>query len=139
MSVPLVHSSLQAVTAWDVWKKGRCIARDWSAVGLATSDDTESAAVAGAVASIQHLVGEPPSIHVFTDSENTIKRFADTFLHSAVQQSESVLDILYPWWEESPDTTIVLHHVPDTVEFQEHDLVHMCITAVWAEAGLAPV
>ena len=25
------------------------------------------------------------------------------------------------------------------MEFQEHDLVHMRVTAVWAEAGLAPV
>ena len=24
--VPLLHSSLQAIAAWDVWKEGRCIA-----------------------------------------------------------------------------------------------------------------
>ena len=37
------------------------------------------------------------------------------------------------------DTTVVLHHVPDSVEFQEHDLVHMCVTTIQAEAGSAPV
>ena len=66
-------------------------------MGLATSDDAESAAVASTVASIRHLVEELSSIHVFTDLENAMKHFADTSLHSAVQQSESVLDILYPW------------------------------------------
>ena len=108
-------------------------------MGLATSDDAESVAIAGVVASIRHLVGELSSIHVFTDSENAMKHFADTSLHSVVQQSELVLDILYPWWEESPDMAVVLHHVPDAVEFQEHDLVHMCVTAIWMEAGSAPV
>ena len=137
--VPLSHSSLQAVAAWDIWKEGKCIARDWTAVGLATSDDAESAAVAGAVASIRHLVGELSSTHAFTDPENTMKHFADTSLHSAVQQSETVLDVLYPWWEENPDTTVVLHHVPDSVGFQEHNLVHMRITTIWTEAGSALV
>ena len=33
MSVSLSHSSLQAVTAWDTWKKERCIAQDWTVVG----------------------------------------------------------------------------------------------------------
>ena len=68
-----------------------------------------------------------------------MKQFADTSLHSAVQQSEAVLDILYSWWEESLDTAVTLHHVPDSVEFQEHDLVHMHATAIRVEVGLALV
>ena len=106
---------------------------------LATSDNAEFAAVASAVASIRHLVGKLSSIHVFTNSENAMKRFADTSLHSVVHQSETVLDILYPWWEENLDTFVVLHHVPDSVGFQEHNLVHMHVTAIWAEAGSALV
>ena len=68
-----------------------------------------------------------------------MKQFADTSLHSAVQQSEAVLNVLYPWWEESLDTTVMLHHVLDSVEFQEYDLVHMHVTAIWAKVGSAPV
>ena len=85
------------------------------------------------------MVEELSSIHVFMDLENTMKHFTDTSLHSAVQQSETVLNILYPWWKENPDMSVVLHHISDSVEFQEHDLVHICISTIWTEAGSAPV
>ena len=33
----------------------------------------------------------------------------------------------------------MLHHVPDSVEFQEHNLVHMRVTTVRVEAGSVSV
>ena len=58
--------SLQLVTSWDCYYMNeRLLYEDWAACRLATSDDTETAAISHDIASISHLL-QDISVFIYT-------------------------------------------------------------------------
>jgi len=84
-SVPLLNTGHQAIAAWSTWHPGH-YTEDRRSNGLATSDNTETAAIAGAFNTLADMIDSISNIkeiHVFSDSTNAIKHSLDASLHSA--------------------------------------------------------
>ena len=97
-SVLLLHTGHQAVAAWSVWHTGQ-YTEDWKSNRLSTSDDTETAAIAGAFGTLADTVDpihDMEEIHVFSDSTNAIKHSLDPSIHSAQCYALEILYTLTP-------------------------------------------
>ena len=58
-------TTLQSVAGWDCYYLNeRLTYEKWSACGMATSDDAETAAISHGIASISHLMQDLSSIHI---------------------------------------------------------------------------
>jgi len=140
-SVPLLSTGKQAVAAWHVWYSDS-FTSDFCAGGLATSDDTETLTITGALGCLVDFVdsiSDIEEIHVFSDSTNAIHHSIDPSIHSAQSSAITILPILTPWIEGDDKHRIIFHHVPDCEDyvFKPHHAVHKLATSTKIECGLS--
>ena len=112
---------------------------DWQSGGLATSNDAETAAIAGGFSHLcDHVdINILEEIHIFSDSINAIRQVLDASPHSAQLSALELLFNLRPWMESKTTSSIVLHHVPDSADyvFEPHREVHNLATSTKVECG----
>jgi len=140
-SVPLLSTGKQAVAAWHVWHLDN-FTSDFCASGLATSDNTETLAIAGALGGLVDFVdsiSDIEEIHVFSDSTNALYHSIDPSIHSAQLSAITTLSILTLWIEENDKHRIIFHHVPNCEDyvFKPHRVVHNLATSTKIECGLS--
>jgi hypothetical protein len=78
---------------------------------MATSDDSEMAAIAHGITAVSHLLLDLTSIHVFSDSFNAMRLALDGSTHSACNHSLCALEVIQPWLDEFSDSKIVFHYI----------------------------
>ena len=110
---------------------------DWQSGGLATSNDAETATIAGGFSHLcDHVnIDNFKEIHIFLNSINAIWQVLDASPHSAQLSALELLFNLRPWMESKTTTSIVLHHVPDSVDyvFEPHREAHNLATSTKVE------
>ena len=109
-SVPLLRTSHQAVSAWLCWYLGKQVSLDWQSGGLATSNDAETATIAGGFSHLVHNLATSTKVECgahalrtlefnrvqFTD--DALKDWDDLFSHSAKYVGQN---FLYSRWAAS--------------------------------------
>ena len=140
-SVPLLSTGKQAIAAWHVWRSDQ-FTSSFCAGGLATSDDTETLAIAQALCyavDFDDSISDIEEIHVFSDSTNAIFHSIDPSIHSVQSSAITMLSVLTPWMEKNDNHRIIFHHVPDCKDyvFKPHCAVHNLATSTKIEYGLS--
>jgi hypothetical protein len=137
MSTPSLP--LQSVMAFCLWHEGD-LYDDWSAAGLAMSDNTELQAIADGIRQAYNVgLEDIHQVHVFSDSANMLCLTMDVSHHSGQHLSLSICKVLVPWLRHHPNNSVHFHHITAGVELEDHQLVHLLATLTCAEAGSAPV
>ena len=139
--VPLLSTDKQAIAAWHVWNTDH-FTSDFCTGGLATSDDTETLTIMGALGCLidsMDSISDIEEIHVFLDSTNAIYHSTDPSIHSVQSSTITMLSILTPWMEKNVNHRILFHHVPDCEDymFKPHHVVHNLATSTKIECGLS--
>jgi len=138
-SVLLLSTDKQAVVAWHVWHSDQ-FTSDFCAGGLATSDDTETLTITGALGNLVDFIdsiSEIEEIHVFLDSINAIHHLIDPSIHSAQSSVIIILSILTPWMKENDNHRIIFHYVLNYEDyvFKPYRAVHKLATSTKIECG----
>jgi hypothetical protein len=130
---------LQSVAAFHLWHEGD-LYDNWSAAGLATSDDTELQAITDGICQAYNVgLEDVRQIHVFSDSVNTLHLTMDVSHHSGQHLSLSICKVLVPWLRHHPNNCVQFHHITAGVELEDHQLAHILATSTRLKAGSAPV
>jgi hypothetical protein len=129
---------LQSVAAFHLWHEGD-LYDDWSAAGLATSDDTELQAIADGICQAYDVGLEYiHQVHVFSNSTNMLCLTMDVSHHSGQTCP-------YPfakcWCLGSNTTQITLSTstITSGMDLEDHQLAHILATSTHVEVGSAPV
>jgi ribonuclease HI len=95
MSTPSLP--LQSVAAFHLWHEGD-LYNNWSAAGLATSDDAELQAIADGIHQAYNVgLEDVQQVHVFSDSANALRLTMDMSHHLGQCLSLSICKVLVPW------------------------------------------
>jgi hypothetical protein len=130
---------LQSVVAFCLWHEGD-LYNNWSAAGLAMSDDAELRAIADSIRQVYNVgLEDVCQVHVFSDSANMLCLTMDTSHHSGQHLSLSICKVLVPWLQHHPNNSIHFHHITAGVELEDHQLAHILATSTRVEAGSVPV
>jgi hypothetical protein len=88
---------LQSVAAFQLWHEGD-LYDDWSAAGLATSDDTRLQAIVDGIHQAYNVgLEDVHQVHVFSDSANVLHLTMDMSHHLGQHLSLSICKVLVPW------------------------------------------
>jgi len=141
-SVPLLSTGYQAVAAWHIWHSDHYF-ENFRSGGLATSNDTETNAIGGALKALSGIfdsISDIDEIHIYSDSTYALHHMLDPSIHSAQLYALESLGVLFPWMEENANHRIFLHHVPDCKDyvFEPQHAVHRLATSTKIEAGRTP-
>jgi hypothetical protein len=130
---------LQSVAAFCLWHEGG-LYDNWSVAGLATSDNAKLQAIADGICQAYNVgLEDVQQVHVFSDSENTLRLTMDASHHSGQHLSLAICKVLVPWPQHHPNNCVHFHHITPGVELEDHQLVHILATSTCIEAGGAPV
>jgi hypothetical protein len=130
---------LQAVTAFRLWREGD-LYDDWSAAGLATSDNTKLQAIADGIHQAYNVgLEDICQVHVFSNSTNALCLTMDVSHHSGQNLSLSICKVLVPWLRHHPNNSVHFHHIAAGVALEDHQLAHILTTSTCVEAGSMPV
>jgi ribonuclease HI len=88
---------LQSVAAFWLWHEGD-LCNEWSAAGLATSDNAELQAIADGICQAYNVgLEDIHQVHVFSDSANALCLTMDMSHHLGQHLSLSICKVLVPW------------------------------------------
>jgi hypothetical protein len=88
---------LQSVAAFRLWHEGD-LYDDWSAAGLATSDDAKLQEIAGGIRQAYNVgLEDVRQVHVFSNSMNVLCLTMDVSHHLGQHLSLSICKVLVPW------------------------------------------
>jgi hypothetical protein len=137
MSTPSLP--LQSVTAFCLWHEGD-LYNDWSAAGLAMSDNAKLQAIADGICQAYNVgLEDVCQVHVFSDSSNALCLTMDVSHHSGQHSSLSICKVLVPWLRHHPNNSVHFHHITAGVELEDHQLAHILATSTCVKAGSVPV
>jgi hypothetical protein len=109
---------------------------DWSAAGLAMSDNAKLQAIADGICQAYNVgLEDVHQVHVFSDSANTLRLTMDVSHHSGQHLSLPICKVLVPWLQHHPNNSIHFHHITAGVELEDHQLVHILATSTRAKTG----
>jgi hypothetical protein len=130
---------LQPVVAFHLWHEGD-LYDDWSAAGLAISDNAKLQAIADGIHQAYNVgLDNIHQVHVFSDSSNMLCLSLDASHHFRQHFSLSICKVLVTWLQHHPNIMVHLHHITDGVELEDHQLTHILATSTCIEAGRLPV
>jgi hypothetical protein len=88
---------LQSVAAFCLWHEGD-LYDDWSAAGLAMSDNAELQAIMDGISQAYNVgLEDICQVHVFSNSANVLCLTMDVSHHSGQHLSLSICKVLVPW------------------------------------------
>jgi hypothetical protein len=130
---------LQSVAAFCLWLEGE-LYNNWSAAGLAMSDDTELQAITDSICQAYNVgLEDVHQVHVFSNSANMLHLTMDASHHLGQHSSLSICKVLVPWLQHHPNNSVHFHHITAGVDLEDHQLAHILATSTHIEAGSAPV
>jgi hypothetical protein len=130
---------LQSVTAFCLSHEGD-LYNDWSAAGLAMSDDAKLRAIAdGNHQAYDVGLEDIHQVHVFSNSASMLCLTMDTSHHLGQHLSLSICKVLVPWLQHHPNNTAHFHHITDGVDLEDHQLVHILAISTCVKVGSALV
>jgi hypothetical protein len=113
---------------------------DWSAAGLATSDNTKLRAIVDSIHQAYNVgLEDVRQVHVFSDSANALCLTMDMSHHSGQHSSLSICKVLVPWLQHHPNNSVHFHHITAGMELEDHQLAHILATSTCIKAGSTPV
>jgi hypothetical protein len=137
MSTPSLP--LQSVMAFRLWHEGD-LYDNWSAAGLATSDDTELQAIADGICQAYNVgLEDIHQVHVFSNSVNMLRLTMDVSHHSGQHLSLSICNVLVPWLRHYLNNSVHFHHIIAGVDLEDHQIAHILATLTCVKAGSVPV
>jgi hypothetical protein len=130
---------LQSVMAFCLWHEGD-LYDNWSAAGLATSDDAELQAIADGMHQAYNVgLEDIHQVHVFSDFANVFHLTMDVSHHLGQHSSLSICRVLVPWLQHHPNNSVHFHHITAGVDLEDHQLAHILATLTRIKAGSVPV
>jgi ribonuclease HI len=137
MSTPSVP--LQSVVAFCLWHEGD-LYDNWSAAGLATSDNAELQAIADGICQAYNVgLEDLCQVHVFSDSTNALRLTMDVSHHLGQNCPYPFPKCWCPWLQHHPNNSVHFHHITAGVDLEDHQLAHILATSTHVEAGSMPV
>jgi hypothetical protein len=129
---------LQSVVAFCLWHEGD-LYDDWSAAGLATSDDAELQAIVDGICEAYNVgLEDVCQVHVFSDSADALCLTMDVSHHSGQHLSLSICKVLVPWLQHHPNNTVHFHHITDGVDLEDDQLAYILATLTHIKVGSVP-
>jgi hypothetical protein len=126
---------LQSVVAFRLWHEGD-LYDDWSAAGLATSDDTKLQAIVDGICQAYSVgLEDIHQVHAFSNSVNVLHLTMDASHHLGQHLSLSICKVLVPWLKHHPNNSVYFHHISAGVDLEDHQLAHILATLTHIEAG----
>jgi hypothetical protein len=130
---------LQSVTAFRLWHEGD-LYDNWSAAGLATSDNAELQAITDGIHQAYNVgLEDIQQVHVFSNTANVLHLTMDVSHHSGQHLSLSICKVLVLWLQHHSNNCVHFHLITAGVELKDHQLVHSLATPTHVKAGSAPV
>jgi hypothetical protein len=130
---------LQSVMVFRLWHEGD-LYDNWSAAGLAMSDNAELRAITDGVRQAYDVgLEDIHHVHVFSNSVNALHLTMDMSHHSGQHLSLSICKVLVPWLQHHPNNSVHFHHITAGVDLEDHQLAHILATLTHVKAGSAPV
>jgi hypothetical protein len=130
---------LQSVAAFHLWHEGD-LYYNWSAAGLATSDNTKLHAITDGICQAYNVgLEDICQVHGFSNSSNVLCLTMDTSHHLGQHLSLSICKVLVPWLQQYPNNTVHFHHTTDGMDLEDHQLAHILAILTCVEAGSTPV
>jgi hypothetical protein len=130
---------LQAVTVFHLWHEGD-LYNDWSAAGLAMSDNAKLQAIADGIHQAYNVgLEDICQVHVFSHSANMLHLIMDVSHWSGQHLSLSICKVLMPWLRHHPNNFVHFHHITAGVDLEDHQLAHILATSTCVEVGSVPV
>jgi hypothetical protein len=110
---------LQSVAAFRLWHEGD-LYNNWSAAGLATSDNAELRAIMDGIHQAYNVgLEDIHQVHVFSDSANTLHLTMDVSHHLGQHLSLSICKVLVPWLQHHPNNSVHFHHITAGVDLED--------------------
>jgi ribonuclease HI len=104
---------LQSAMAFRLWHEGD-LYNNWSAAGLATSDNAGLQAIMDGIRQAYNVgLEDIHQVHVFSNSTNVSH-------HLGQYLSLSICKVLVPWLRHHPNNSVHFHHITVGVELEDH-------------------
>jgi hypothetical protein len=125
---------LQSVAAFHLWHEVD-LYDNWSAAGLATSDNTKLQTIMDGIHQAYNVGSEDiHQVHAFSDSANMLHLTMDVSHHLGQHSSLSICKVLVPWLQHHPNNSVHFHHITAGVDLEDILTILTCV-----KAGSVPV
>jgi hypothetical protein len=132
--LPLPYPSSQSFC---LWHEGD-LYDNWSAAGLAMSDDAKLQAITDGICQAYNVgLEDIHQVHVFSNSTNVLHLTMDTSHHSGQHLSLSICKVLVPWLQHHPNNSVYFYYITAGVDLEDHQLAHILTTSTCVRHCLA--